>query len=53
MRAGNDDWNIYRRYSQFYALHNELKKLDPIVASFDFPPKKSLGNKVRNCDSKR
>lgn len=45
LHAGNDEWNIYRRYAQFYALHNDLKKLDPDVAAFDFPPKKSYGNK--------
>ncbi|KAF5303494.1 hypothetical protein FQA39_LY09957 [Lamprigera yunnana] len=45
LRAGSDEWNIYRRYAQFYALHCDLKKLDPAVAAFDFPPKKSIGNK--------
>ncbi|XP_019874648.2 sorting nexin-29 [Aethina tumida] len=45
LRAGNDEWNIYRRYAQFYALHTDLKKLDPVVATFDFPPKKSIGKK--------
>lgn len=45
LRAGNDEWNIYRRYAQFYALHTDLKKLDPEVGSFDFPPKKSIGKK--------
>lgn len=46
LRAGNDEWNIYRRYAQFYALHSDLKKLDPAVTAFDFPPKKSIGKKV-------
>ncbi|XP_018326510.1 sorting nexin-29 isoform X2 [Agrilus planipennis] len=45
LRAGNDEWNIYRRYAQFYNLHCDLKKVDPIVATFDFPPKKSIGKK--------
>jgi sorting nexin-29 len=45
LRAGNDEWNIYRRYAQFYALHSDLKKLDPAVTAFDFPPKKSIGKK--------
>lgn len=47
LRAGNDEWNIYRRYAQFHALHTDLKKLDPVVATFDFPPKKSIKRKVR------
>ncbi|XP_050304453.1 sorting nexin-29 isoform X2 [Anthonomus grandis grandis] len=45
LRVGNDEWNIYRRYAQFYALHSDLKKLDAVVNNFGFPPKKSLGNK--------
>lgn len=46
LRAGHDEWNIYRRYAQFYALHCDLKKLDAAVGGFDFPPKKSIGKKV-------
>jgi len=45
LRAGSDEWSIYRRYAQFHALHSDLKKLDPAVGGFDFPPKKSLRNK--------
>ncbi|XP_074026375.1 sorting nexin-29 [Leptinotarsa decemlineata] len=45
LRAGYDEWNIYRRYAQFHALHSDLKKLDSVVGSFDFPPKKSIGKK--------
>jgi hypothetical protein len=48
IRIRDDEWNIYRRYAQFYSLHKELKKHDAIVSTFDFPPKKTLGNKVRN-----
>lgn len=50
LRAGSDEWNIYRRYAQFYSLHTDLKKLDPVVATFDFPPKKSIGKKVGSVD---
>ena len=49
IRIRDDEWNIYRRYAQFYSLHKELKKYDAIVSTFDFPPKKTLGNKVRKC----
>ncbi|XP_064478663.1 sorting nexin-29-like isoform X2 [Ornithodoros turicata] len=45
IRIRDDEWNVYRRYSQFYALHKTLRKKNPIVNSFDFPPKKSIGNK--------
>lgn len=53
LRAGSDEWNIYRRYAQFHALHSDLKKLDPAVAVFDFPPKKSIGKKVDYMRKKR
>lgn len=45
IRIRDDEWNIYRRYAEFYALHKSLKKKHPIVNTFDFPPKKTIGNK--------
>ncbi|XP_011142398.2 sorting nexin-29 isoform X1 [Harpegnathos saltator] len=45
VRIRDTEWNIYRRYAQFYALYRELKKHDAIVATFEFPPKKTIGNK--------
>ncbi|CAL1283396.1 unnamed protein product [Larinioides sclopetarius] len=45
VRIRDDEWNVYRRYAQFYALHKILKKKDPIVNTFDFPPKKTIGKK--------
>lgn len=45
IRIRDDEWNIYRRYAQFYSLHKELKKQDAVVNTFDFPPKKTIGNK--------
>ncbi|XP_072743387.1 sorting nexin-29 isoform X2 [Anoplolepis gracilipes] len=45
VRIRDTEWNIYRRYAQFYALYRELKKHDAIVTTFEFPPKKTLGNK--------
>ncbi|XP_063225758.1 sorting nexin-29 [Bacillus rossius redtenbacheri] len=45
IRIRDDEWNIYRRYAQFYSLHKELKKQDAVVGTFDFPPKKTIGNK--------
>jgi len=46
LRIRDEEWNIYRRYSEFYALHKDLLKKDRLVASFDFPPKKTVGNKA-------
>ena len=47
IRIRDDEWNVYRRFAQFYELHKQLKKKDPIVKSFDFPQKKTFGYKVR------
>ena len=47
VRIRDEEWNVFRRYSQFLDLHTRLKKVYPIVSKFEFPPKKSMGNKVR------
>jgi len=46
VRIKNEEWNVYRRYAQFHSLHRDLKRKHPAVRNFDFPPKKTLGNKV-------
>ena len=48
MRIRDDEWTVYRRYTEFRDLHQKLKKHNPIVSSYEFPPKKSIGNKVRS-----
>lgn len=45
LRIKEEEWNVYRRYSQFYALHKSLKERHPAIGGFEFPPKKALGNK--------
>lgn len=45
VRIKDEEWNVYRRYSQFHALHSKLKKKHPIVGSFDFPPKKTFSSR--------
>ncbi|XP_069192024.1 sorting nexin-29 [Procambarus clarkii] len=45
IRIRDDEWNVYRRFAQFYELHKQLKKREPIVKSFDFPQKKTFGYK--------
>ncbi|CAG0883735.1 unnamed protein product [Darwinula stevensoni] len=45
IRIRDDEWNVYRRYSQFYAFHKKLKQDYPLVSTFDFPPKRTIGNK--------
>ncbi|XP_006818443.1 sorting nexin-29-like [Saccoglossus kowalevskii] len=45
VRIKDEEWNIYRRYSQFYDLHQKMRKMNPMLNTFDFPPKKTLGHK--------
>lgn len=47
------EWSIYRRYSQFYALHQQLKALDSAIGKFYFPPKCRLNTKASNTVQKR
>jgi hypothetical protein len=47
VRVLDEEWNVYRRYSQFYSLHKYIKKKFPSahLMSKDFPPKKTIGNR--------
>jgi sorting nexin-29 len=45
IRIKDEEWNVYRRYSQFYEMHCKLRKKYPIVDTFDFPPKKTFSKR--------
>ncbi|XP_060116490.1 sorting nexin-29 isoform X2 [Heteronotia binoei] len=45
IRIKDDEWNIYRRYTEFRSLHQKLQSKYHQVRSFNFPPKKAIGNK--------
>ncbi|XP_020779821.1 sorting nexin-29 [Boleophthalmus pectinirostris] len=45
IRIHDNEWNVYRRYTEFRELHNLLRAQFPQVDTFNFPPKKALGNK--------
>eukprot|EP00794_Sanderia_malayensis_P009248 gene9248-10225_t len=45
IRIGDEEWNIYRRYSQFFKMHTACCKEYPNIERFNFPPKKILGKK--------
>ncbi|XP_030840745.1 sorting nexin-29 [Strongylocentrotus purpuratus] len=45
IRIRDDEWNVYRRYSQFRELHIKMKKSNAVINTFEFPPKKAVGNK--------
>ena len=46
LRIKDDEWNIYRCYSDFHRLHQDLKTRDTSVDTFGFPPKKRVGYKA-------
>lgn len=46
IRIKDDEWNIYRRYTEFRSLHHKLQNKYPQVRAYNFPPKKAIGNKV-------
>uniref|UniRef100_A0A8D0BB11 Sorting nexin 29 n=1 Tax=Salvator merianae TaxID=96440 RepID=A0A8D0BB11_SALMN len=45
IRIKDDEWNVYRRYTEFRGLHQKLQTKYYEVRSFYFPPKKAIGNK--------
>ncbi|XP_053131804.1 sorting nexin-29 isoform X2 [Hemicordylus capensis] len=45
IRIRDDEWNVYRRYTEFRSLHHKLQTKYHQVRSFNFPPKKAIGNK--------
>ncbi|XP_075420389.1 sorting nexin-29 [Tenrec ecaudatus] len=45
IRIKDDEWNVYRRYTEFRSLHHKLQTKYPQVRACNFPPKKAIGNK--------
>ncbi|XP_045398580.1 sorting nexin-29 isoform X2 [Lemur catta] len=45
IRIKDDEWNVYRRYTEFRSLHHKLQNKYPQVRACNFPPKKAIGNK--------
>ncbi|XP_076028098.1 sorting nexin-29 [Genypterus blacodes] len=45
IRILDNEWNVYRRYTEFRELHNHLRGQFPQVNTFNFPPKKAIWNK--------
>ncbi|KAG6449518.1 sorting nexin-29 [Manduca sexta] len=42
LKIGAEEWNVFHRYAKFYELHSQLKKCHPDIATYKFPPKKTL-----------
>lgn len=53
VRIRDEEWNVYRRYSEFHKLHMHLKNQYPVTATFKFPSKKAVGNKQLKCVESR
>ncbi|XP_036368319.1 sorting nexin-29 isoform X2 [Octopus sinensis] len=45
IRIQDEEWNVYRRYRQFYVFYSKLKKKFPILGQFNFPSKVRVGYK--------
>lgn len=45
IRVRSDEWNVYRRYTEFYELHCKLKKAFKSIKNLDFPPKRAFRRK--------
>lgn len=39
-------WSVFRRYSQFYSLHQQLRSKNPEIGKLYFPPKRRLNSKA-------
>uniref|UniRef100_A0A0A9ZF17 Sorting nexin-13 n=2 Tax=Lygus hesperus TaxID=30085 RepID=A0A0A9ZF17_LYGHE len=48
-----DHWHIYRRYSDFYELHQKIKEKFPELSKLSFPGKKTFGNMERKTLERR
>ncbi|CAH2074307.1 unnamed protein product, partial [Iphiclides podalirius] len=46
--SDSEVWHIYRRYSDFYDLHNSIKEKWPELAKLPFPAKKAFQNTSRS-----
>lgn len=42
LKLGQEEWNVFHRYAKFHELHTQLKKCHPDIATYKFPPKKTL-----------
>ncbi|KAI5633056.1 RUN domain-containing protein [Phthorimaea operculella] len=42
IKIGLEEWNVYHRYAKFHELHTQLKKCHQDIATYKFPPKRTL-----------
>jgi sorting nexin-29 len=46
VKLKNEEWNVYRRFAEFYEFHKQLQRNLQEVNDFQFPPKKVINRKV-------
>ena len=46
IKIGIEEWNVYRRFAEFYEFHQQMMRNIEGVEEFPFPPKKAIGSKV-------
>ncbi|KAL5018144.1 hypothetical protein ScPMuIL_003866 [Solemya velum] len=52
IRICDEEWNVYKRFKEFYDLHSKLKKVYPGLGKVNFP-KKKIGSKDAKIVEKR
>lgn len=53
VKLGQDEWNVYRRYAEFYEFHQQLSKGLAEIEEFPFPPKRAIGSKATQVVEER
>ncbi|KAJ8308447.1 hypothetical protein KUTeg_013321 [Tegillarca granosa] len=53
MAIGDDQWTVFRRYSRFRKMHQDLKRKIPEVGALVFPPRKLFSRTERVVSERR
>lgn len=48
LSVGEENWSVFRRYSRFRQLHQELRVDYPVVGNLEFPSKRFFGNRAES-----
>ena len=46
LKIGGDEWNVYRRFSEFYEFHRQMSSQLVDINEYEFPKKKAMRSKV-------
>jgi sorting nexin-29 len=53
VKLKNEEWNVYRRFAEFYEFHKQLQRNLQEVNDFQFPPKKVINRKTSQVIEER